>query len=173
MSEKFVYFKLGPAATSFHDPKSNTNIVGNETAKVPMTTARQSETLKAAKMNGHIVEVDESEYTKKGAIKAPDQNVNMEGSTERPETELNRKDAPNAFKNKATAPGGIPAGPGGSASLDATADDDDLDEAGDDDDDGVVDDKDIKRTEREKQSTGKKKKKKGGSSSSKGSSSKK
>src|SRR4051812_47731524 len=66
---KTKYYKLGPKAASFYDPKSGLSLAGKEVAQIDGSKAKGSQTLVAAIAGGHVVEVDEEEYSKAKAKK--------------------------------------------------------------------------------------------------------
>ena len=137
------YFKLGPQASSFHDPKSGLNIAGNEVAEVDARAAKSSKAVRNAKVNGHIVEVEASDF-KSAKLKAPDVNANVEkgGVPESSDAKLNKKDAPNAFKSESTSPNGLPSTTGGQGANASTVLDDEDDEDLEDEDDEDLEDED-------------------------------
>lgn len=71
------YFKLGPKAHSFNDPKSGLSIANAMVGEIDATKASTSKTLEAGLASGHIIEVKEEDYKnyKKGITTNPTEVV--------------------------------------------------------------------------------------------------
>jgi hypothetical protein len=136
-SGKKLYFKLGAGASSFNDPKSGLNIAGDEVAAVDAKLAKSSKIVRNAKTNGHIVEVEESDF-KSAKLKAPDVNASVEGGQRSESTTKASKDeAPNKDKATSHSPSGLPSSAGGQGS-NSPADVDEDDEEDEDEEDELI-----------------------------------
>lgn len=142
------YYTLGSGAASFHDPKTGLNLAGKEVGVVLASLAINSKALNAAVKNGHIKEVEETQYNKAN-LKAP-VSEQLKASEE---AQQDLQNVPNVKNNdgKETTTGNVsPNGPnpgmggaGGQSNTSNVLDDDDMEDE-DEEDEEDEDDDDVK-----------------------------